>query len=154
MDFSTTNRVPLTVRIDRQPYQLPPVRRKFWIEWASEVNARRLEEATDKLTPTEEAKFLSVFVIQGTTEDDLLRMIRTPEGKDRIIRDAAKRGNVPDDVVNKLLGEDADVPEGDLTFLALMLAGVVKSSAIGEPGDKKEGADDPLALSKPGSAGS
>lgn len=124
MRFNIANKAPVTVSIAGTDYQLPLMRRPFWVKWASELDAKRTAEATEGLSPMERAKLLLIYPIEPTMHADLTKRISTPEGTGRIILESAAKSQppIPPAIAAKWL-EESD--ERDLESLALILASVV-----------------------------
>ncbi len=159
MRFNIANKAPISVTIEGIEYQLPPVRRRFWINWAAEIDGQRTTGAIQHLSPAEGAKMLLIYPVEPTMHSELVKRIHTPEGTGRIIRESATKADpkVPDDVLNRLL-EDGD--EKQLETLAIMLAAVVdfaerqeQETKNASEGEEVGESPDPLASSTKGSTG-
>jgi len=149
MKFALANKAPITVNIDGTDYALKRFTRGDFVKWASEIDGKRISEATDGVDPIQRAKLLLVYTQEPVGHAELIRRIYSPEGTGRIIRTCAEKSGVPTDVVAKLL-EDGD--EKDLETLAIMLASIVDpaevAAAVEKPAGQDEGAD-PLTPPQP-----
>ncbi len=161
MRFNIANTAPVTVTIDGIDYQLPRIRRGFWIKWAAEIDSKRTAEAVQNLPPTEAAKLLLIYPVEPTMHQELVRRMSTPDGIGRIIRESASKASpaVPGDVLDAWLDGGDEI---QLESLALVLASLTdlaeradKANAqMDEGGEAKtEGPPDPLASSPKGSTG-
>jgi hypothetical protein len=150
MRFNIANKAPITVSIDGTDYQLPLMRRPFWVKWASELDARRTEEATSLLSPTERAKMLLIYPVEPIMHADMTKRLYTMDGCERVIRESASKATppVPKDVLDPWL---EDLGMKDLESLAIRLSAIIDFAEVkGKPTDDSErtGDPDPLASSK------
>ena len=150
MRFNIANKAPIVVTIAGTEYKLPPVTRRFWVEWASGIDAARMEAATANLEPLQKAKMLMVYPVEPVGHAELTRRIYTPDGTGRIIRESATKAGVPKQQIDDLL-ENGD--GRDLETLALMLAGIadpaeIRQAAASQPeGEGSAEGESPLASS-------
>lgn len=146
MSFTVANRVPITLIIEGKPYHLPRAKRKFWLEWAAEENARKLERATVDMSDEQRAQWMAIYQVAHTTTDDLIRLVTTPEGNDKIITHCMKAGGVPDELVEQVI---ENIGESQRAGLALALANIVEPQhLVSNNGNGKADGDeggDPLA---------
>jgi len=156
MRSNIANKAPLSIVIDGTEYKLPILRRKFWIEWAAEIDGARAREAVAHLPPMEAAKMLLIYPVEPIMSSELVRRIHSIAGTDRIFRTSALAATppVPPEVIDQFL-EDVDPKQLESTIL--ILAGLVdfaeqqEKAAKDDEGDESEGPPDPLASSTKGS---
>lgn len=141
MKFALANKAPISVDIDGTVYPLKRFTRGDFIRWASEIDGRRISEATEGLEPTQRAKLLLIFAQEPVGHAELGRRIYSPEGTGRIIRTCAEKSGVPSEVIEKLM-EDGD--EKDLETLAVMLASIAEPSEPAKTNDGGDKSADPL----------
>lgn len=127
MKFALANKAPITVNIDGTDYALQRFTRGDFVKWASEVDGKRISEATEGVDPIQRAKLLLVYTQEPVGHAELIRRIYSPEGTGRIIRTCAEKSGVPKDVLDKLM-DNGD--ERDLETLAIMLASIVDPAEV------------------------
>lgn len=156
MRFNIANKAPLSVEIEGVLYKMPILRRKFWIDWASEIDGRRLKDAVSALPPLEAAKMLLIYPVEPVLTSDLVRRLNTMEGTDRVFRTSAKKAEpvMPDDVIERFLEEtDARNLESLIRILAGLLdfAEQQEKQSTKDEDESEEGPPGPLADSTKGS---
>jgi hypothetical protein len=149
MSSTIAKKAPITLIVDGKPVPVPRARRKFWREWASELDAGKVEKVTAGMGDEEAARWQAFYRILPTTNDDLVQLIGTPDGSDRIIGHCLREAGIPADHVEELL---EDLGQHKRTELAMVLASIVDPVNVAAPTDKpaespEGGAGDPLASS-------
>lgn len=152
MSYTIARKAPITLIIDGQPVAVPRTRRPFWRAWASELDARKVEKLTAGMSDEDAARWQAFYRILQTTNDDLVQLIGTPDGSDRVIGHCLRGAGIPADYVEALLD---DLGQDKRTELAMVLASIVDpvnvATTPGKPaGSTEEGAGDPLASSVKG----
>jgi hypothetical protein len=155
MNFTLANKSPVTVVIDGKSYAIPRARRKFWGEWASEIDAKKLEAATAGMSDEDRARWVHINQVWCTTHDDLIKLVNTLDGADRVIAHCMGQGGIEQAVIDRVVDE---LGPNERASLAFTLAAIIDPAAFalaaqqqnqnGDGKDKTEaGESDPLARS-------
>jgi hypothetical protein len=149
MSYTIAKKAPITLIVDGKPRRRPPRAPEVWREWASELDAGKVEKVTAGMGDEEAARWQAFYRVLPTTNDDLTQLISTPDGSDRIIGHCLREAGIPADHVEELL---EDLGQHRRTELAMVLASIVDPVNVAAPADKpaestETGAGDPLASS-------
>jgi hypothetical protein len=157
MSYDVTQKAPVVLKIDGQPFPVPLASRKFFREWAAEIDAQLLADATPNMSEGERARWQAFYRIARTTTDELLGLSATPEGSERVVGHCMKEAGADDAMVERVLDELG--PRG-ITALAAVLAHLVspldmeaaKETAKKEGQKLPEGSGDSNPLSDAGAS--